>query len=72
MQTRVTMVAVFLTGGMAAAGIVHYDVATDWSDTQNPNGAWLYNMGDTPLPNNLPWGSVGTSQNWWSWQDRGP
>ena len=27
-----------------------YDLRTDWSDTQNPNGPWSYNEGNNPLP----------------------
>ena len=26
-----------------------YDLKTDWSDTQNPNGTWSYRQGDSLL-----------------------
>jgi hypothetical protein len=37
-----------------------YDLKTDWSDTQNPNGAWSYRQGNNLLMNvPLPWVGVG-------------
>lgn len=36
-----------LTG---VAGAVTYDLKTDWSNTDNPNGVWAYNQGTTLLP----------------------
>jgi hypothetical protein len=40
----------------ANAAIQVYDLNTDWSETQNPNGAWSYRQGDTLLINNpSPW-----------------
>jgi uncharacterized repeat protein (TIGR01451 family) len=30
--------------------ITTYDLAADWSNTSNPNGAWSYNEGLNPLP----------------------
>jgi hypothetical protein len=36
-----------------------YDLKSDWSDTQNPNGTWSYRWGESVLINNpFPW--VGT------------
>ena len=38
-----------------------YDLKTDWSDTQNPNGTWTYCLspGGPPLLNDpIPWGWV--------------
>jgi hypothetical protein len=29
-----------------------YDLRNDWSDTNNPNGAWAYRQGGTALPHN--------------------
>src|SRR5215471_4363381 len=29
-----------------------YDLKTDWSDTNNPNGVWGYRQGSTLLPHN--------------------
>src|SRR5262245_52167603 len=28
----------------------NYDLRVDWSDTSNPNGAWAYRQGSSPLP----------------------
>jgi hypothetical protein len=38
-----------------------YDLKTDWSDTQNPNGTWSYRSSDgSLLPNDsFPWGYEG-------------
>lgn len=34
-----------------------YDLETDWSDTQNPNGTWSYRWGESLLLNDqFPWG----------------
>jgi hypothetical protein len=33
----------------AAADVVHYNLVNDWSDTQNPNGAWSCNWNNTPI-----------------------
>ncbi|MBM4289920.1 MAG: hypothetical protein FJ135_17570 [Deltaproteobacteria bacterium] len=42
------------------AAAITYDLKTDWSDSQNPNGCWSYNYGDTPLtPSVHPWGPWG-------------
>jgi len=32
------------------AGTTVYDLKTDWSETQNPNGQWAYNQGSSALP----------------------
>jgi hypothetical protein len=54
--------AVFGLGGMEAkAAPMVYDLATDWSDTQNPNGAWSFNLGSTVLTN---WHDIGESTVW--------
>jgi hypothetical protein len=42
--------------GYEPANVQTYNVAADWSYTQNPNGVWSYNEGSTPLPYALfPW-----------------
>ncbi len=42
-----------------ADGQVTYDLAADWSDSNNPNGAWSYNQGDNPLlERKYQWGMV--------------
>lgn len=44
------------TGLLVAAGLAGsaagqlYDLNTDWSDSQNPNGAWSYREGNNALP----------------------
>ncbi len=44
----------------AAAGPTVWDLAGDWSDTQNPNGPWSYNAGANPIPTNFPnWAGSG-------------
>jgi hypothetical protein len=45
----------------APAATQVYDLKTDWSDTQNPNGTWSYRHCDGGLlPNySLPWGYIG-------------
>ena len=37
---------------------VFYDLATDWSDTNNPNGAWIYREGTNALPHVAAWQKV--------------
>jgi hypothetical protein len=48
--------ALLTTGNLNAATQI-YDVKSDWSDTQNPNGTWSDLLGgDFLLPNNpYPW-----------------
>ena len=36
--------------GLAQAGPIVYNLATDWSNASNPNGVWSYNQGNNPLP----------------------
>jgi hypothetical protein len=36
--------------GRARAGFIVYDLASDWSDTSNPNGTWSYRQGSSLLP----------------------
>jgi hypothetical protein len=45
-----------------------YDLVNDWSDTQNPNGAWSYNWDATPISvhQNFWWGQGG-----WGYNDLG-
>jgi hypothetical protein len=38
-----------------------WDLAADWSDTINPNGAWSLNQGSSPLPNIPNFTAAGTS-----------
>lgn len=41
--------------GTGQAQIQTYDLATDWSNTSNPNGVWSYNEGSNPLPFQPEW-----------------
>ena len=44
----------------AVAGPTVWDLADDWSDTQNPNGPWSYNAGVNPIRSNFPnWAGTG-------------
>nr|WP_295081654.1 PEP-CTERM sorting domain-containing protein [uncultured Roseateles sp.] len=50
--------------GGAAVGAwagTSWDLAADWSDTVNPNGAWSLNQGASPLPNVASFTAAGTS-----------
>jgi hypothetical protein len=40
------------------ASTVQYDLATDWSDAQNPNGVWTYREGANALPHVASWQST--------------
>ena len=55
-------VAVLLGVAQADAELV-FDLAADWSDTNNPNGAWSYNEGNNPLPGVALWGE-GITEAW--------
>src|SRR5436190_24232492 len=46
---RSTLFLVFCSA-LSAATI--YDLKTDWSDTNNPNGAWAYRQDGSTLPHN--------------------
>src|SRR5436190_22848687 len=46
---RSTLFLVFCSA-LSAATI--YDLKTDWSDTNNPNGAWAYRQDGSMLPHN--------------------
>ncbi len=54
----------------AAASAVTFDLATDWSDASNPNGAWFYNEGPVALPHVDWWqrvtGGWSTAQPAWA------
>jgi hypothetical protein len=55
----IALLASLLSTTNAATQI--YDLKTDWSDTQNPNGTWTYCLypGGPPLPNDpIPWAWV--------------
>ncbi len=38
---------------LSQASTISYDLATDFSDTSNPDGVWSYLQGTTPLPFNV-------------------
>jgi hypothetical protein len=52
-----------------------FDVAADWSDANNPNGAWAYTEGDNPLPHVDWWerqlGGFPTAQPGWARSEDG-
>jgi hypothetical protein len=60
----VLVALVLMLGGMvrARAGFIVYDLASDWSDTSNPNGTWSYRQGSSLLPE-VPNFSFGDSVN---------
>jgi len=43
-----------------------FNLNSDWSDTQNPAGAWSYNYNDTPISvyQTFWWGQAGWGNNW--------
>lgn len=59
-HTRLIIMAVtlVLTASAVRAGVI-YDLRSDWSLANNPNGAWSYNKGSTALPFVQPnWGTI--------------
>jgi len=38
-----------LAASAVVPGVYHYSLVNDWSDTQNPNGPWSYNMNSAPI-----------------------
>ena len=56
LATIAALVSCFPAASNAATEV--YDLKTDWSDTQNPNGTWSYRLpGGSLLPNDFfPWG----------------
>jgi hypothetical protein len=51
--------------GATVVSPISYDLVNDWSDAQNPNGAWSYNYNDTPIGINQAfwWGGIGWGNN---------
>jgi hypothetical protein len=50
-----TLALVLAVVGQSKADV--YDLLTDWSDTDNPNGPWAYLEGNNPLPHVDSWQS---------------
>lgn len=50
-----------LCAAISAEAAIIADLQTDYSRTQNPNGAWSYNGGSSPLGYVPNWGSFGPS-----------
>lgn len=49
-----------------SASAATFNVAADWSFSNNPNGVWSYNGGNTPLPFAvLDWGGI-TGETFWA------
>jgi hypothetical protein len=64
------LAALLLSAAVADAGTV-FDVGEDWSLLSNPNGAWSYNQGATPLPFvQIDWGAV-SGETFWATTDAG-
>jgi hypothetical protein len=59
-------VILFQSGSNSFAGTVTYDLNKDWSDVQNPNGAWSYNYNESPISifQQMWWGQ-GAWGNFW-------
>ena len=55
----VLLLCVTLLSTTASAAPLVYDLAADWSNTTNPNGAWTYQQGNTPLPHVASWLPLG-------------
>jgi hypothetical protein len=51
----VVFAGVFLPGEAVLASVTTYDLAADWSDAANPNGAWTYREGTDALPSVSDW-----------------
>ena len=53
----------FWSGSVASAQTFIYSLKHNWSNTQNPNGVWSYNYGDSPIPvfQTFFWGQAGWS-----------
>ena len=49
------LVLVLLVSLVPSSRANFYDVATDWSDSSNPNGAWTYREGANALPHVDRW-----------------
>jgi len=61
------VIAGFLSNGAASAGTTIYNLMSDFSTSQNPNGVWSYNLAGSPITQTIS-GALG--QGWgylWSW-----
>jgi len=57
--------SLILLGLVSEAHAVIYDLKSQWSETQNPNGVWSYMAGDSYLPGCSNWSdSYGTQFAW--------
>jgi hypothetical protein len=64
--TAIFTFALLLSTGTARASKTIYDLNGDWSNDQNPNGAWSYNWNDAPISQfqTFWWGQAGWGYNW--------
>ncbi|MCI0332937.1 MAG: PEP-CTERM sorting domain-containing protein [Planctomycetes bacterium] len=66
--THVAKLGILLCGSLltsAEAWAITYNLSADWSTSSNPNGAWSYRQGGTPLPFfQSNW--AGTGQDGWT------
>ena len=54
LQFLILIATMALIPSWSSASLI-FDLATDWSDTQNPNGPWAYNEGNNTLPHVDRW-----------------
>jgi len=57
-----------LANSATAADIYQYSLVNDWSDVQNPNGVWSYNLNNAPITTHQTfwWGQAGWGYLWFS------
>lgn len=67
----VTLAAtLFAVPTTSQAALTLYDLASDWSDAQNPNGVWAYELGGVPAPATIRTGDTwSTPQPMWGIPD---
>jgi len=46
---------ILLIGGLSSVAAAQFDLRTDWSDANNPNGVWAYREGENALPFIASW-----------------
>ena len=56
-----SMALLQLAATAAAVDVYHYSLVNDWSDVQNPNGVWSYNLNSSPITTHQTfwWGQPG-------------
>ncbi len=59
--TVLALVSLCLAAMSQSASATNFSMSGQWSNTTNPNGAWSYNQGTTPLPLVQNWDAAGTA-----------